>query len=54
MFRYFRMSPERFDQLLELVKPTIEKNTTYVSQYQLQKDFLLPYVSWQLETRHSL
>ena len=49
------MSPERFDQLLELVKPTIEKkDTTYVNQYQLQKDFLLPYVSWQLETPNSL
>ena len=37
------MSPERFDHLLELLKPIIQKKDTnfYVNQYQLQKDLVL-------------
>ena len=49
------MSPERFDHLLELVKPIIEKKDTNLRKsIPAAERLAITFPSWQLETRNSL
>ena len=39
-FKYTRLSPERFNHPLSLIRPKIEKSTKFVRQYQHRSDLL--------------